>query len=394
MTLCWKERSLVGDLPPSRGGHTLSAVCGSSSGYDGIPLLVLVGGSDAFGIVSNEVFVVRPLAGAITPWRSLKATMPNCSSENAMPARMGHSAITIKAEDAPLDALKSDNDATQLFAESVLVFGGSVSVPEPKLFNDLWVLHLRRGTPVRRAGVKERDEVVEAHWKCLTGVTGTLPAPRHAHGVCSLSSGPGPRMLVVGGAGAAGLLSDAYVLELSGLVWTCIATHPLLRREMLSAVALPGPNGTDVEVVVTGGRGIDGELVQSTIALHPAVTSGCHEKATYSIRELDTDPLRGSGARCCHSLLVLSPAVLLAVGGLVGDNDLYHDTLVALDGGVSAGVAVRRVDTRGTEFMLGFGQSAATWTGSCNSTRRHCVCSGIFPNAVSHSNCLYELVLN
>ena len=380
MALCWKERSVIGDTISSRGGHTLTPV---RTLRNLCRHLIHFGGADAFGVASCDVHVIAttPNSGD-TPWTSSKAL--HNDNTPVIPTRMGHSAIAIPDDEAQLSAACR-------FLDRVVVFGGSVSLPEPLLYNDIWQLRVKRSF-VRRGGAPASEEILVVEWTNLTDqVTGDKPAPRHAHS-CGLSDG---MMVVAGGAGAEGLLSDAYALNLQSLFWTRIATHPSLAREMAAMTSLNSSSSSPAVFVITGGRDERNILRCETIMLRR------DEKACWSVHSsLDDDRCSVGTGRCCHALLSLSPTVLLNVGGFIDGPDQFVDSVVALsvdDVAAAATAPIRRIDLRGTEFMLGFGQSSATWIRDSESLAppryRHCICSGIFPNAVSHSNSIYELVL-
>ena len=156
MALCWKERSVIGDTISSRGGHTLTPV---RTLRNLCRHLIHFGGADAFGVASCDVHVIAttPNSGD-TPWTSSKAL--HNDNTPVIPARMGHSAIAIPDDEVQLSAACR-------FLDRVVVFGGSVSLPEPLLYNDIWQLRVKRSF-VRRGGAPASEEILVVEWTNLT----------------------------------------------------------------------------------------------------------------------------------------------------------------------------------------------------------------------------------
>ena len=341
MASLWREVPLSGDAIPARGGHAAAVLGATGVGpLRGVPVVALVGGADAFGLCSSDVFFVNPDSG--------KTQKVACGAAPA--ARCGHTLTATCATDA------------------ILIHG-----QEPlsdKTFGDVWRL---------RAALSDDGGAHTAAWE-RQDCAGDEPCARHAHAAAALSDG---RVVVVGGSsgGNAQCAGDeVFVLSTKTFVWQRLACAPpgsLLPREMHAVCCLSDGN----TVVVGGGRSASGDMVAKAAVL--AISGGT---VTVSAAPgID---------RVCHSLLPRPGAVgvdgVLVTGGVsASTHNMPVDLAIAGEAAepVPRSVVKEKETAEHEALQLGIGQSAAI-----GSTRQF-LAAGLFPGATAQKQRLYERIV-
>eukprot|EP00388_Colpodella_angusta_P025504 GDKK01002869.1.p1 GENE.GDKK01002869.1~~GDKK01002869.1.p1 ORF type:complete len:389 (-),score=-31.41 GDKK01002869.1:35-1201(-) len=352
------------------------------------PLLVVIGGADAFGLAYNDITAVEigETSSRCTVIQGSSATCP-------FSARMGHSAFPISLDVAAKmwPTAEGETQSAQRLSQPIIIFGGMSMAPE-MLHNSLWVLRIDLDFEKKIEDHKQKAIRTPSglgpltHWDELSGCSGAIPSPRHAHA----STIVGDDLIVIGGSDDTHPLEDGFTFNLISRTWRPLeltispsaSNARLPAREMASMCVHPA---TGV-IFLAGGRDGDGLMIGDG---YSAKSVGDTLEKLY-----DCETHR----RCCHTIVPsvhqkLGPVCLL-VGGFTPAGMPQDDVVITTtSSGLRAITAPRKLLRKpADELHFGLGHSSATL--ACDGILRIFVVTGIIPNTVGSTLSVYELIVD